>query len=500
MWRLLGTGISEMTFRKLAKQYGNIYSLRGGGYHIIVLSGYQAVKEGLIDHSEAFVDRPITPFILTATRKRGIFFSNGHTWKQQRRFGVVTMRKLGLGKKGMESQIQEEAQQLVEFFAEIKGQPFDPSLPIMKSVCNVICAAAFGHLFSVEDKDFLELMKAIQMILEFLGTFYYLFYAGFPCIMKHLPGPHQAALSAGNSVVSFAKKEIKQHKENQNLHEPQDFIDFYLFQMDKSTDDPNSTYDEDNLAQCIADLFVAGTDTTSASLQWALLLMANHLEIQDKVYMELEEVFGSCHSIYYEDRKRMPYTNAVIHKIMRRQILPARESAEKIISERPRSMMVACVQLLAKSCGPEGKGRDCQVMHALLTSRVDYCNALYMGLPLENIRKLQMGATIIPDLRSVLLDPEHWETPEEFNPNHFLDKEGHFVLKEAFLPFGAGARSCLGELLAKIEFFNIFTSLLRQFRLEPPEGVEKLSEESVIGLTVHPSPYKICALPRIKTP
>ncbi|KAM6443949.1 cytochrome P450 2J5-like [Liasis olivaceus] len=363
------------------------------------------------------------------------------------------MRKLGLGKKGMESQIQEEAQQLVEFFAEIKGQPFDPSLPIMKSVCNVICAAAFGHLFSVEDKDFLELMKAIQMILEFLGTFYYLFYEGFPSIMKHLPGPHQAALSAGNSVVSFAKKEIKQHKENQNLHEPQDFIDFYLFQMDKSTDDPNSTYDEDNLAQCIADLFVAGTDTTSASLQWALLLMANHLEIQDKVYMELEEVFGSSHSIFYEDRKRMPYTNAVIHEIMRSKY--------------------AIFYGLARKCVKD------VYLNGFLISK---------------------GAAIIPDLRSVLLDPEHWETPEEFNPNHFLDKEGHFVLKEAFLPFGAGARSCLGELLAKIKFFNIFTSLLRQFRLEPPEGVEKLSEESVIGLTVHPSPYKICALPRIKTP
>ncbi|KAM6443910.1 cytochrome P450 2J5-like [Liasis olivaceus] len=454
MWHLLGIAIySEMTFGKLAKQYGNIYSLRGAGYHIIVLSGYQAVKEGLIDHSEAFVDRPITPLIITATRKRGIAFSNGHTWKQQRRFGVVTMRKLGLGKKGMESQIHEEAQQLVEFFAEIKGQPFDPSLPIMKSVCNVICAAAFGHLFSVEDKDFLELMKAIQMILEFPTTFCYLFYEGFPCIMKHLPGPHQAALSAGNSIVSFAKKEIKQHKENQNLHEPQDFIDFYLFQMDKSTDDPNSTYDEDNLAQCIADLFVAGTDTTSASLQWALLLMANHLEIQDKVYMELEEVFGSSHSIFYEDRKRMPYTNAVIHEIMRSKY--------------------AIFYGLARKCVKD------VYLNGFLISK---------------------GAVILPDLRSVLSDPEHWETPEEFNPNHFLDKEGNFVLKEAFLPFGAGARVCLGELLAKIEIFHMFISLLRQFRLEPPEGVEKLSEESIIGLTVPPYPYKICALPRIRTP
>lgn len=82
-------------------------------------------------------------------------------------------------------------------------------------------------------------------------------------------------------------------------------------------DDPNSTYDEDNLVHCIFDLFIAGTDTTTASLQWAVLLMANHLDIQDNVHKELEEVFGSSHSICYEDQKKIPYTNAVIHEIMR---------------------------------------------------------------------------------------------------------------------------------------------------------------------------------------
>ncbi|KAM6443912.1 cytochrome P450 2J4-like [Liasis olivaceus] len=451
MWRV-GISLSETTLRKLAKQYGNIYSLWGGGYHCIVFCGYQAVKEGLIDHSEAFVDRPITSFLFATNQKRGIIFSNGHTWKQQRKFGVITMRKLGLGKSGMESQIQEEAQQFVEFFADTKGQPTDPSLPIMKSVCNVICATAFGHCFSIEDKDFLELMQALWIALKFGGNFYYILYELFPRILKHLPGPHQTALSAVEMIVSFVKKEIRQHKEYPNLHEPQDLIDFYIFQMEKSKDDPNSTYDEDNMAQCIVDLFVAGTDTTSATLLWALHLMATHLDIQDKVHKELEEVFSSSHSICYKDRKKLPYTNAVIHEIMRNKY------------------------------------------------------ALFFGLPRQCVKDVCLngfiipkGAVIFPDLRSVLLDPEHWEMPEEFNPNNFLDKEGNFVLKEAFLPFGVGARSCLGELLAKTEFFINFTSLLREFRLEPPEGVEKFSQESIIGLTMHPPPYKICALPRTRT-
>ncbi|KAG8136312.1 putative Cytochrome P450 2J5-like protein [Naja naja] len=369
----------------------------------------KALKEALIEHSEAFVDRPITPCISSTIKNRGIIFSNGHTWKQQRRFGIVTMRKLGLGKNGMESQIQEEAQQL----------PFDPSIPIMKSVCNVICAQAFGHRFSIEDKEFVTLIEAIDKVLKFATTTYYILCETVPHIIKHLPGPHRTISTFSDIITSFARKEIKQHKENPNLHEPQDFIDFYLFQMEKRKDDPNSTYDEDNLTQCIADLFIA----------------------------------GSSHTISYKDQKALPYTNAVIHEIMRNKYVFFYGLVRK------------CV-------------KDIYLRGFLIPK----------------------GAIIIPDIRSVLFDHEHWETPEEFNPNHFLDKEGNFVLKEAFLPFGAGARACLGELLARIEFFNIFTRLLRTFRLELPEGVEKLSQEYALGLILHPVLYKICAIPRTKTP
>lgn len=48
------------------------------------------------------------------------------------------------------------------------------------------------------------------------------------------------------------------------------------------------------------------------------------------------------------------------------------------------------------------------------------------------------GTIILPNLASVLHDPEHWETPCQFNPSHFLDKDGNFMVNEAFLPFSAG--------------------------------------------------------------
>lgn len=48
------------------------------------------------------------------------------------------------------------------------------------------------------------------------------------------------------------------------------------------------------------------------------------------------------------------------------------------------------------------------------------------------------GSIVLPNIASSLYDPEHWETPRQFNPGHFLDKDGNFVSQEAFLPFSIG--------------------------------------------------------------
>ncbi|KAK9401426.1 CYP2J2: Cytochrome protein [Crotalus adamanteus] len=99
----------------------------------------------------------------------GIIFSNGHTWKQQRHIGLTSLRKLGLGKKSIEHQIEDVAQTLVESFRQTKGQLFDPSFPVLNAVSNVICALSFGHQFEPEDENFQKLILALEIIVKITG-------------------------------------------------------------------------------------------------------------------------------------------------------------------------------------------------------------------------------------------------------------------------------------------------------------------------------------------
>ncbi|XP_039196424.1 cytochrome P450 2J5-like [Crotalus tigris] len=430
------------------KQYGNIYSLWFGQQFMIILSGFKAVKEGMASFPEEFSYRVEDAFLNELGKGRGIIFSNGHTWKQQRHIGITSLRKLGLGKKSIEHQIEDVAQKLVDIFRQTKGQPFDPSFSVLNTVSNVICALSFGHQFEPEDENFQKLVQALQITLKFIGDTFHVIYTLFPRLMKYLPGPHKKALASVDIILAFAKQEIEKHKESHSLHEPQDFIDYYLLRMEKSRNDPDSTYDEENLAQCIFDFFSAGTDTTFATLQWALLLLTNHPDIQEKIQKEIEDVFGLSGSISYQDKKKLPYTNAVIHEMQ----------------------------------------------------RVKY--VLLYGIARQSTKDVKMGGyhmpkgtIIIPDLRSVLLDPEQWETPEKFNPNHFLDKDGKFIEREEFLPFGIGVRACVGQQLARIEIFIFLTSLLRAFSFWLPERAKELNEASIAKMIMHPHPYKLCAIP-----
>ncbi|XP_073523956.1 cytochrome P450 2J4-like isoform X2 [Phyllobates terribilis] len=433
---------------KLAKSYGDIYTVWLGETPLVVLNGCKAVKDGIVSHSDALSGRPVASFLKDLLGGKGIVMANGHTWKQQRRFGLMTLKNLGLGKSSLESRIQKEARCMVDLFTAKKGKPFDPSFIIEHAVANIISAVVYGHRFSFDDVTFQELIKSNHCIVENIASSWARMYDAFPWLMKHVPGPHQAAFRHMNYLNEYSKKEIEIHKEKISSEEPQDVIDYYLSRIEKSKTYTDSTFDEENLLAVITDFFGAGTETTTISLLWGILYMVAYPDIQKRVQKELETVLNGSQACY-EDRKHLPYTNAVIHEILR-------------------SGNIAAVGI-PRTCIKDLKVRN---------------------------YSLKKDTMVLANLDSVLYDPQYWKAPNQFNPQNFLDSDGNFLMNEAFMPFSAGSRVCLGEQLARLELFIFFSTLMQSFSFQLPEGVTKVNTKRIYKLTLQPNPFKICSVPR----
>ncbi|XP_008275703.1 cytochrome P450 2J2-like isoform X2 [Stegastes partitus] len=441
------TGLDFKTIEKLAQEYGPVFSLRKGSERLVFISGYNMVKEALVNQLDSFTDRPIVPLFHETFKGIGIAMSNGYLWKKQRKFANTHLRYFGEGLKSLDKYIEVESNFLCEAFKDEQGRPFNPHYTITNAVGNIIFSVVFGQRFEYSDPTFRNILELDNDAVILAGSAQTQLYDAFPALMKRLPGPHNGIFSSSTSLEASIRREVESHKLDLDPSNPRDYIDNFLIE-EKHNRNTEEGFDEGNLALCCLDLFLAGSETTSKTLQWGLIYLIQNPHIQERVQAEIDRVIGQTRQPSMADRPNLPYTDAVIHEIQRMgNIVPLN------------GLRVAAKDTTLGGCF------------------------------------IPKGTSVMPNLTSVLFDKNEWETPNTFNPEHFLDAEGRFVRREAFLPFSAGRRACLGEGLARMELFLFFVSLLQRFHFSTLDGAE-LSTEGITGATRTPYPFKIYAKSR----
>ncbi|XP_073693302.1 cytochrome P450 2K1-like [Garra rufa] len=436
---------------ELSKTYGNIFQVFLGPKKVVVLVGHKTVKEALVNYADEFGERDITPGFKMLNDGHGILFSNGESWKEMRRFALSNLRDLGMGKRGSEEKIIEEIQYLKGEFDKFEGKAFDTTQPVNYAVSNIISSIMYGSRFEYTDPEFTEMVDRENENVRVAGSASMMLYNIFPWLGPFLISKRIILRNLLINRVKYVKL-ITGLQETLNPHECRGFVDSFLIrkQSDEQSGKKDSYFYHENLLMTVGNLFVAGTDTTGTTLRWGLMLMAKYPHIQDRVQEEIDRVIGGRQPVV-EDRKKLPYTDAVIHETQRMaNIVP------------------------------------------LNLPHITSCDVTFNGYFIKK------GTTVIPLLTSVLKDPSEWEKPNSFYPEHFLDEKGQFVKRDAFMPFSAGRRACVGESLARMELFLFFTSLFQTYRFRTPPGVSEdvLDLKGVVGVTLNPSPHKLCAIRR----
>ncbi|XP_075693047.1 cytochrome P450 2J6-like isoform X1 [Rhinoderma darwinii] len=429
---------------QLSKVYGPVFSIYLGFTPTVVVRGLKHLKEVLVTRGVDFADRPHDRLSESITGGRGIIaVKYGPAWKEHRRFTLSTLRNFGLGKKSMEERIFEESQYLIQELKKNKDSLYDPHFVLDNTVSNIICSIVFGRRYNYDESTFRNVLNLVHEHLKLATGFWAQLYNAFGFV-KYLPLPHQRMFRNVKTVFGFLGEVLEEHKRSRVSGQPRDYIDYYLEEMDKVGDGPKLSFNTENLFMCMVDLFVAGTETTSSTLEWSLLYMMTFPDIQEKCHEEIDKIRGDRDHLDYEDRLRMPYTQAVLQEVQR-----------------------------FTSIVPLG------IAHAPIKD---------MELNGYTIPK---GTLIITDLSSVHYDESQWKYPHEFNPENFLNKDGELEKVDSFLPFSAGPRVCLGENLARMEIFLFFTTMLTHFEFHWPDPKSSPDLTPIFGISQAPKRFNM---------
>ncbi|XP_072016375.1 cytochrome P450 2U1-like [Amphiura filiformis] len=438
------------TINQLTQKYGPVYRLQFGSFPVLILNDFESVRQAFLKQGAEFDDRPKI-LVLNGPSGKGLVRAHSSMVQRiRRRFALTAFRDLGMGKCKLEDQIAEEIQRLCNVISKHEGKEFSPFHCLEMTSCNVIWCLIFGHGFAYDDPKLLRILNVLVQILKdgsFTGV------ANFVPWMRYLPfSGFDNVKRLSGQIDAFCKEMIDLSRENYTRGDPcTSFIETYLDNQEnikEETPDIAEWFDDEDFVACVGDLFGAATETTSTTLKWGFLYMVLQPDIQEKVQAELDSVAQRNRMPSLKDRPQLPYTEATLLEIQR------------IGSVAPLGVPRATT-IDTKLCGFD----------------------------------IPQGTMVIPNLSAIHHDERIWKEAESFKPERFLDSDGKVNRREELIPFSIGKRKCLGEQLALMELFLIFTHLLHKFSFRLPEGAQP-SLEPEMGMTLVPEEYRIVAVPR----
>lgn len=304
--------ILDTTFEKL---YSDMYTIWIGYRPLVVIQNYNLAKD--LFSREEYCGRTLDYFEKYIRgdhgQTLGIIKTMGPLWQEQRRFAVKHLKNLGFGKQKIDTIIQEEARYLIDDFI-LKSQHGDVrfdkdfNFPII----NILWQLVASKKFEVDHPDSKSMMsKVMEMFHDgFRSPFSFLWVVN---KLRNLIG--KPIFKSDLMTIDLKKMFRRQIQENlleynsADVMEPRNFIEIYLKEINdrKNTKSQNkqeenySTFNIEQLSVMCLDFFMAGSETSSTTLLWAVMYLCLNTEVQEKCWKEIEQILGGESTISIHD-------------------------------------------------------------------------------------------------------------------------------------------------------------------------------------------------------
>ncbi|XP_010060929.2 cytochrome P450 734A1 [Eucalyptus grandis] len=384
-------------------KYGRTFVYWFGSRPRLGISDPDMVKEVLTNTGRSYDQIKFNPQARELFGQ-GIFGLVGEKWAVHRRIAnqAFTMERV----KGWIPEIVASAAKMLETWDEMRGGREEFEVEVLKELnglsADVISRTAFGSS-SEEGKRIFALQE--QQLHLFTQAHQNIYIPGF----RFLP-------TRKNRQRWRLEKEIRQavRKLIENNLKSRENLSNFLALLTSSHEGERLGVEE-VIDECKT-FYFAGKGTTATLLTWALLLLAKHQEWQDKAREEVIRVCGKTGLPAAENLNELKTVTMVLNETLRLY-----SPAVTVTRQTLKDVHLGDLQIPAKT-------------------------ELYLAFS------------------TVHRDPEIWgKDADEFNPARFMKPRKHLA---AFLGFGLGPRTCVGQNLAMVEAKVVLAMLVRRFAFE----------------------------------
>nr|ABW69693.1 flavonoid 3'-hydrogenase [Ipomoea purpurea] len=451
----------------MAERHGPLMHLRMGFVDVVVAASAAVAAQFLKVHDANFSNRPPNSGAehIAYNYQDLVFAPYGPRWRMLRKITSVHL----FSAKALDDFChvrQEEVATLTRSLASAGKTPV--KLGQLLNVCTTNALArvmlgrkVFNDGSSKSDPKAEEFKSMVEEMMVLAGSFNigdfipilgWFDLQGIVGKMKKLHARFDAFL---NSILEEHKFVNNQHT---TLSKDVDFLSTLIRLKDNGadTDSEEGKLTDTEIKALLLNLFTAGTDTSSSTVEWAFAELLRNPKILNQAQQELDSVVGQNRLVTESDLTHLPFLQAIVKETFR------------LHPSTPLSL-------------PRMGAQGCEI------------NGYF----------IPKGATLLVNVWAIARDPNVWTNPLEFNPHRFLpggEKPNVDIKGNDFevIPFGAGRRICSGMSLGIRMVHLLVATLVHAFDWDLVNGqsVETLNMEEAYGLTLqravplmlHPKP------------